>query len=83
MVNAKFPAARAYGFEIVHGRQTHCPLHQSKIYAKRNESHFRQIGDSTNTRNLSAPDTTPGSRGAVANGGWRRVARLEGRIDGV
>jgi len=83
MVNAKFPTARAYGFEIVHGRQTRCPPHQSKIYVKQNESHLKQTGDNANTRDLSASDITLDARGAVANGGWRRIALLEGRIDGV
>jgi hypothetical protein len=65
MVNAEFPPASAYGFEIVHeprGRRRKCRhetfRHQSKIYAKRNESHFSQIGGSENTRDLSAADTT-------------------------
>lgn len=83
MVNAKFPAPRAYGFEIVHGprgdrhKHENKARHQSKIYGKRNESHFRQIGGSPNTRDLSASDTTLDSRGARANGGWCRAALLE------
>jgi hypothetical protein len=76
MVNAKFPPACAYGFRIVHeprGRQRRQQIraarHQSKIYAKRNESHLKQIGGSANTRDLSAPDTTLDDRGAVTNRG--------------
>jgi hypothetical protein len=46
MVNARFPPAQSYGFEMVHGRfaaRSGRIDHQSKIYGESIRRHFSQI----------------------------------------